>query len=160
MFQDRIGCSTARGFFGITKKDNVCGILYGVHEGAAYIPFVYTNQKKEGLGSEVLRQLEKIFYDKKANPITGMVVYATAGQEGFYKKRGFASPDEPRLTGFSTNGEKLREKIRKNVSLLGLFREGGNRVRGKDLGWQLGFGVRIRAGNRVKGKLWLGLRLG
>jgi hypothetical protein len=111
---------TTRGFFGETKQKNLSGIVYGEYQGVAYVPFFFTIKKKQGLGSRVLLQLEKMFFDRKSNPITGMVVFATRELQAYYLKRGFASLDKPRLTGHSVNGKRLRLKIG-NSGLLDLF---------------------------------------
>ena len=50
-----------------------------------------------------------------------MVVLATVDSENFYKKRDFAKLDKPPLIGHSAYGKKLKEKIKKNASILRLF---------------------------------------
>jgi len=109
-----------KGIFGETKQKNLSGIFYGEFQGVAYVPFFLTIKKRQGLGNRVLLQLEKMFFERKSNPITGMVVFATREMEGYYLKRGFANVDKPRLTGYSANGKKLRQKI-KNSGFLKLF---------------------------------------
>ena len=110
----------AKGFFGETKKKNLSGIVYGEYQGVAYVPFFLSRKRKQGLGSRVLLQLEKMFFDRKTNPITGMVVFATRDLQDYYLKLGFANLDKPRLTGHSAKGKSLREKIRTS-GLLNLF---------------------------------------
>ena len=84
-----------KGIFGETKQKNLCGICYGEFQGVAYVPFFLTIKKRQGLGNKVLLQLEKMFFERKSNPITGMVVFATREMEGYYLKRGFANVDKP-----------------------------------------------------------------
>ena len=122
MFAPKSATNT-RGFFGETKQKNqknLSGIVYGEYQGVAYVPFFFTINQKQGLGSRVLLQLEKMFFERKSNPITGMVVFATRELQDYYLKRGFANLDKPRLTGHSGNGKKLRQKI-SNSGLLNLF---------------------------------------
>lgn len=109
-----------KGFFGETKQKNLSGIVYGEYQGVAYVPFFLSRKRKQGLGSRVLLQLEKMFFDRKTNPITGMVVFATTDLQDYYLKLGFANLDKPRLTGHSAKGKSLREKIRTS-GLLNLF---------------------------------------
>ena len=113
-----------RGFFGTIKKknaeeeQNVSGIMYGEYQGVAYIAFFLTLKAKKGLGSKVLLQLEKTLL---AKGITCLVVLATVDSENFYKKRDFAKLDKPPLIGHSAYGKRLKEKIKKNASILRLF---------------------------------------
>ena len=110
VFEHRSGM-LAKGIFGETKQKNLSGIVYGEFHGVTYIPFFFTKRKRQGLGSRVLLELEKMFFERKSNPITGMVVFATKEMEAYYLKRGFANLEKPRFAGYSVNGKKLREKI-------------------------------------------------
>ena len=122
VFKDRSGAPKARGFFLIqiegTATENISGIVYGEYQGIAYIPFFLTRTQNKGLGSELLRQLEKMFIEKQ---ISGMVFFSTPNQVKFYDNRGVLRLDNRRLIRFTPKGKQLLQKIQTNASLLKLF---------------------------------------
>jgi len=124
VFKDRFGIPTARGFFLIKNagnpRGNMSGIVYGEVQRIAYVPFFLTKTQNMGLGSELLRQLEKMFIEKP-NPILCMVFFSTPNLVKFYYNRGFRRLDDRQLISFTPNGKQLLLKIQLNNSLLKLF---------------------------------------
>jgi hypothetical protein len=126
VFKNRLGEPIPRGFFLIKNegnaRENISGIVYGEYQGIAYIPFFLTKTQNMGLGSELLRQLEKIFIEKQSSNLCTMVFFSTPNQVNMYYNRGFSRLDQPtRLIGFSQQGKQIIQKIQNNSSLLQLF---------------------------------------
>lgn len=117
-----MGEPIARGLFLIKNegnaRENISGIVYGEYQGIAYIPFFLTKTQNMGLGSELLRQLEKMLFEKQST----MVFFSTPNQVNMYYNRGFSRLDQPsRLIDFSAQGKQLIQKIHNNSPLLQLF---------------------------------------
>ena len=101
----------------LTTEGNSSGILWSSFKKTAYLPYFGSKVQNQGLGTELLRQIEKTFL---ATNFTSMVVFSTPKQVEFYSDRGFASMTQPKLIGLSVNGQKFVKQLR-DISFLNIF---------------------------------------
>ena len=95
------------------------GILWSNYHNTVYLPFFFSSVQSQGLGTELLRQIEKMFIAEK---YTSMVVFSTPSQQEFYLDRGFASLTQPKLIGLSKTGQTIVNKLNENKSgILNIF---------------------------------------
>ena len=100
-------------------EENTSGILWSNYQKIVYLPFIFSSLEGQGLGTELLRQIEKRFIDAGN---TLMVVYSIPEKVKFYSDRGFASLTEPKLIGLSTVGQKMVNKLSGSQSgILNIF---------------------------------------
>jgi len=102
----------------LRRQEKTSGILWSNHHNTVYIPYFFSSVQNEGLGTELLRQIEKMFITQK---YTSMVVFSIPSQQKFYFERGFASLTEPKLIGSSKIGQILVNKLKESKSVINLF---------------------------------------
>ena len=103
----------------LTTTENTSGILWSNYQNTVYLPFFFSSVQRQGLGTELLRQIEKMFIAEKYTP---MVVFSTPSQKKFYLDRGFASLTQPKLIGLSKTGQRIVNKLKKSESgILNIF---------------------------------------
>ena len=103
----------------LTTKEKTSGILWSNYQNIVYIPYFFSSVQKQGLGTELLRQIEKMFI---AENYSSMVVFSTPPQQKFYLERGFASLVQPKLIGSSKIGQKILNKLNSSASgILNIF---------------------------------------
>ena len=101
------------------KTSGTSGILWSNYQNIVYIPYFFSSVQKQGLGTELLRQIEKMFI---AENYSSMVVFSTPPQQKFYLERGFASLAQPKLIGSSKIGQKILNKLNSSASgILNIF---------------------------------------
>ena len=101
----------------LTTKGNVSGILWSSYKKIAFLPFFCSKVPKQGRGTELLLQIERMFI---AESYTSMVVFSTPKQEKFYSDRGFASLRQPKLIGSSVKGQKFVQQL-SNITFIDIF---------------------------------------
>ena len=92
----------------LTTEWNKSGILWSSYQKTVYLPYFCSKVQNQGLGTELLRQIEKMFI---ATNYTSMVVFSTPNQIQFYSERGFASLTQPKLIGSSVKGQKFVKQL-------------------------------------------------
>jgi hypothetical protein len=101
----------------LTTEGNKSGILWSSYQKTVYLPYFCSKVQNQGLGTELLRQIEKMFI---AANYTSMVVFSTPNQIQFYSERGFASLTQPKLIGSSVKGQKFVKQL-SEITFLNIF---------------------------------------